>query len=310
MEQALDGGDTFCVVCRLASAQPEPVLCAVAGLVNRAPDGRPISIEGTITPASRAAACTHCREADIQGERKAKELTRNLLSILSHDIRSPLIGAIGMLQLLRRSGLDLKQRQYVTLASDSCESMLDMAKNILDFARIDSGRDTLCLKGMNLPEVAQSVLRLHQEQADRHGVTLVYECLGGFPGELLCDETKFRQVLGNLISNAIRFSEGGSVKTELSCARLPGRGHVVILEVTDTGIGFDMGQMRTMFDQFGQICLDGPARRQGAGLGLTIVKGLVELFEGALCAESHQGDGASFYVSFPAMEAQDEVNEK
>lgn len=292
-------GGSFTATCRLAAPAGPPVLATVSGSTVLDRFGRPSWVEGIITPRSGAAICCNCREAGAQAESKARELSRNILSVLSHDIRSPLIGVIGALQLLRRSGLDERQAEYAELASQSCERILDMAKNLLDFARIDSGRDTLNPAPLDVAAVADSVTGLHLEQAMRHGVFLDLETGPGLPKALLCDETKLRQILGNLISNAIKFAPGGSVGVRLDHAARPDGTVGVLVSVTDTGAGFDLAQTPAMFDQFSQLCRDPAARSQGAGLGLAIVKGLVDLFGGSICADSAPGRGASFHVCLP-----------
>jgi len=297
---AVSAGGRFNVSCRLQSQDSGPVLATVAGETVSGDDGKPSWIEGVITPRENARICNGCREAVIQGEKKAKEFCRNILSVLSHDIRSPLIGVIGMIQLLRKSGLNDHQSEYATVASESCERILELAKNLLDFAKIDSGKDILCIQPVDVATVVDSVTRLHLEHAKRRAVILEVETTPGFPAAVLCDEIKLRQILGNLISNAIKFTPAGSVKTTLSHARRPDGSVTVLVKVTDTGIGFDVAETRYMFDQFAQLCHDPQIRCMGAGLGLTIVKNLVALFGGAICADSEPGKGATFHVSFPA----------
>jgi len=300
VRECLQGGGKFEVACRLFHDGASPVLATVSGTVVNGPDGKPHFIEGVISPRRGAALCTGCREAIIQGEKKAKEFSKNILAVLSHDIRSPLIGVIGMLQLLRKSDLGEKQQECVTAASESCERILELAKNLLDFARIDSGQDSLNLQEVNLAGVVDSVAGMILDQAQRRGIFLDLEKDPDFPEALLCDEVKVRQILGNLLSNAIKFTPDGSVGVTLSHAPRPDGKATVILEVTDTGIGFDPDKTRFMFDQFAQLCHDRNLRHMGAGLGLNIVQGLVRLFGGDICAEARPGRGSSFRVSFPA----------
>jgi len=300
MRNAVSEGGRFNVSCRILSQDAGPVLATVSGETVSGVDGRTSWIEGVITPRLNGRICNGCREVIIQGERKAKEFSRNILSVLSHDIRSPLIGVIGMLQLLRKSGITGKQSEYVSMASESCERILELAKNLLDFAKIDSGKDMLRVQPVNVAAVADSVMRLHHEHAERLSVSLTMETPRDFPEMVLCDEIKLRQILGNLVSNAVKFTPSGSVTTTLSHARRPDGSINVLITVSDTGIGFDAAETRYMFDQFAQLCHDHKIRCMGAGLGLTIVKSLVELFGGAICADSEPGKGAAFHVSFPA----------
>lgn len=300
VRDAVSAGGPFSVSCRILSLDSSPVLATVSGRTVSGDDGRPSWIEGVITPSRNGRVCNGCREAIIQGERKAKEFSRNILSVLSHDIRSPLIGVIGMLQLLRKSGISGMQSEYVSMASESCERILELAKNLLDFAKIDSGKDMLCVQPVNVAAVTDSITRLHQEHAWRQSVSLIMETPPDFPAVVFCDEIKLRQILGNLISNAVKFTPSGSVTTTLSHAKRPDGRITVLITVSDTGVGFDVAETRYMFDQFAQLCHDHKIRCMGAGLGLTIVKSLVELFCGAICTDSEPGKGAAFHVSFPA----------
>jgi signal transduction histidine kinase len=300
VQQCVSTGAHINVSCRLDSGRSKPVPVLVSGKLIRDSSGSPSWIEGAIAPLPEPSGCSGCREAIFEGEKRAKEFCKNILTVLSHDIRSPLIGVIGMLQLLRKSGLTERQSEYASVASESCERILEFAKNLLDFARIDAGKDDLCLQEVNLPGVVDSIAGLHLEQAMRGSVFLDLETDPDFPAALLCDEAKVRQILSNLVSNAIKFTPSGTVRLSLTHARLPHEKVAVILEVSDTGIGFDLAKATFMFDQFAQMCQEESLRRLGAGLGLTIVKGLVELFGGAICVDSAVGEGSSFYVSFPA----------
>jgi hypothetical protein len=300
VRQSLRDGKDFSVACRLFHQDRAPVLATVSGKPIPDRDGKPCLVEGVISLGHEVPLCTNCREAIIQGEKKAREFSRNILSVMSHDIRSPIIGVIGTLQLLRKSGLNEKQSEFVTAASESCERILELAKNLLDLARVDSGQDALNLHEVNLPLVVNSVADVHLGQAERRGILLNLEVGPDFPETVWCDEIKFRQILDNLISNAIKFTPEGSVDISLTHAPAPDGKTIIILTVTDTGLGFDISQARLMFDQFAQICHNWELRRMGAGLGLSIVKSLVRLFGGSLCADSEPDLGTTFHVGFPA----------
>jgi signal transduction histidine kinase len=302
--RGLAGGTPFSINCRIRDRESRSRRVTVSGAAVPGADGAPGFVEGHIYEQNVAMVCTGCREIIAQGERQAKEFSKNILSVLSHDIRSPLIGVIGALQMMRRFGLDERQEELARAASHSCEQILELAKNLLDFARIDSGKDSLSPRGTNLAAVADSVASLHMEQTLTTGVFLDLEKDPGFPESLFCDEVKVRQIMGNLISNAFKFTPRGSVRITLTYAPRPDGRITVILEVRDTGVGFDPSRTRYMFDQFAQLCHGQTLGRSGgAGLGLTIVKGLVDLFGGAICAESGEGGGSSFVVSFPAETA-------
>jgi hypothetical protein len=300
LHECVSTGAHLSISCRLDSGRAKSVPVLVSGKLIRDNSGNPSWIEGTIAPLPEPPGCSGCREAIVEGEKRARDFCKNILAVLSHDIRSPLIGVIGMLHLLRKSGLNERQSEYASLASESCERILEFAKNLLDFARIDAGKDELSLQEVNLPGVVDSIASLHLDQAMRGSVFLDLETAPDFPATLLCDEIKVRQILSNLVSNAIKFTPSGTVRLSLTHARLPNGRVSVILEVTDTGIGFELANAKFMFDQFAQMCQEESLRRLGAGLGLTIVKGLVELFGGSICVDSAVGEGSSFYVSFPA----------
>lgn len=296
--QALRADGSFELACGISSFPSGCARVQVSGRHVRDARGNPVCIEGSIIALSQP---ENDPEALARSEQRAKELARNIVAVVSHDIRSPLIGVIGMLQLLRKAGLTERQQGYVTLASESCERILEMAKNLLDFARIDSGHDELRLGVTDVAAVADSVVSLHREHARGAGIALRLEVGEGFPRALLADEIKLRQILGNLISNAVKFSRQGEVLVELSHACLPRGRSALLAEVSDTGMGFDIARTRQLFDQFTQMCRDASSCRHGAGLGLTIVKGLVDLFGGSICASTQPGQGSTFHVFLPLV---------
>ncbi|GFK95399.1 Autoinducer 2 sensor kinase/phosphatase LuxQ [Fundidesulfovibrio magnetotacticus] len=296
--RGLHGKGRFVLTCALCGPDAGPVTACVSGRLVRDSQGKPSWVEGAVRLHREV---DDSPEALARSELRAKELAKNIVAVVGHDIRSPLIGVIGMLQLLRKSGLDPRQEEYATAASEACERILEMAKNILDFARIDSGKDELRLAPADMPAVVDSVVALHREQARRASIALVVEVEPDFPRTVLTDEIKLRQILGNLVSNAVKFAPGGEVHVSLSHAPL-GRGRVAaLLEVTDTGPGFDIAKAGMLFDQFAQLCRDPSHGRHGAGLGLAIVKALADLFGGSVCASSQEGEGATFHVALPIL---------
>lgn len=227
------------------------------------------------------------------------------LATMSHEIRTPLNGVLGMLQLARTTELDGEQREYVETAMTSARGLLRLLSDILDISRIESGRMPLEVADFDLGEVLQPIAAAFQREAEIKG--LRFACVADPAGaaRLAGDAGRIRQVLYNLVGNAIKYTERGEVELELFL--LPSRTAPGIMDlhlyVADTGIGIPADRLRDVFEIFTQV--DGSFARRfgGAGLGLSIVRHLVRLMDGGLSLCSEEGVGTEAHVVLPLPQA-------
>jgi signal transduction histidine kinase/ActR/RegA family two-component response regulator len=246
-------------------------------------------------------------EEELQQARRAAEeasrMKSDFLAVMSHEIRTPLNGVMGMLQLLERTPLEEKQKQYVETAQDSGKTLLELINDILEFSRIEAGKTGLREETFNPRRLFTGVADMFDPQARRKGVELKLHLDGGLPRVAQGDPHRLRQILFNLVGNAVKFTRQGEVAVE---ARAAVDEDVVLLEcsVRDTGPGLPQDKLNAVFEPFTQF--EGPFVRahQGTGLGLAIVKRLAALMDGEVVVDSQPGNGSTFTVRVRLKPAQ------
>jgi PAS domain S-box-containing protein len=232
----------------------------------------------------------------------ANRAKSDFLAAMSHEIRTPLNGVLGMATVLSGRLTDPVERSMVRVIRDSGEHLLSVINDILDLAKIEAGRLALDPRPIRLPDILTRVAALHQVAASGKGIGLTTTCFGGAEGEVRQgDEVRLIQILHNLIGNAIKFTDAGTVSVDIDCSARD----QISVRVSDTGIGMAPAEIARAFDEFSQGM--GGSRRShvGTGLGLPIVRRLARLMGGDVVLTSVPGQGvtATVWLKVPVLEA-------
>ena len=236
----------------------------------------------------------HLQEARTEAE-AASQAKSAFLANMSHELRTPLNGMLGMLALLETGRLDDQQADHLRTARQSATHLLDLLNDILDISKLESGRLEIVPHALDLPRLLQEVRSLMALGAAAKGLTLRLEVDPGVPTWVLADGKRLKQILFNLMNNAVKFTDRGEVALAVGAVPAPrGGGHALHFQVSDTGIGIDEAMRARLFQRFTQGDASTSRRYGGTGLGLEISRSLARLMGGDIGVDSTPGQGSRF----------------
>ena len=239
----------------------------------------------------------------VEARQQATEASRaksKFLATMSHEIRTPMNGVLGMSSLLSASELESSQREMVEMIQSSGQALLDILNDILDLAHIESGRFEVEETVYNPADLVRSLEMPYRLKANEKGLNFHLDIDPIADREAAGDPARVRQILSNVLSNAIKFTDRGEIRMRCLMTQKEDGRHVVCYEIGDTGIGMDSDLMSRIFMPFSQAESELARKNGGTGLGLAIAKKLAELMGGDIRVESAPGAGSVFWLDLPA----------
>jgi signal transduction histidine kinase/DNA-binding response OmpR family regulator len=256
-------------------------------------------LEGRVQ--QRTGELEEAKDAALQAAREAERANRSksaFLANMSHEIRTPMNAILGFTDILTGLVQDRQQRAYLKSIQTSGKSLLTLINDILDLSKVEAGRLELIYSAVNLPELCAEMETLFSQKLSEKNLEFVLDIDPGLPAALIVDEVRLRQILINLIGNAVKFTDEGSVRLAVRCEYPDAAKSTpdLVIEVADSGIGIPAEQQTSIFGAFEQRSGQNSDRYGGTGLGLAICKRLVELMGGEIQLDSREGQGSCFRV--------------
>jgi PAS domain S-box-containing protein len=264
--------------------------------VIRDDDGRPMFLQGIAFDITHLKKAGEVEEAKLAAE-AANRAKSEFLARMSHEIRTPLNGVVGMIDLLLSTGMTENQQRYANLAREAADSLMSVINDILDFSKIEAGKVEIEAVEFDLHKVIEDLTELLAPMAAKKDVALACLLRPEVPRRALGDPGRIRQVLTNLINNALKFTSRGSVSVRATLDTQDEKSHTIKILVEDTGIGIPADRLHRLFKSFSQVDSSTTRKYGGTGLGLAISKRLVELMGGEISIDSTVGVGTKFWFT-------------
>ncbi|MBX9850536.1 MAG: PAS domain S-box protein [Cytophagaceae bacterium] len=266
-------------------------------------DGKPVAVDGVARDITflKKASEELLKAKDI-AERSLR-VKESFLANMSHEIRTPMNGIIGMIDLMNETELDEEQKKFVQTIKKSSETLLRILNDILDLSKIEAGKMQLRLTSINLDSTIEKLYSLFYQQSATKGIGFSYTIEENVPRFILADEIRLLQILSNLTSNSIKFTDEGSVTIHITLEEKKGNTNKIKVEITDTGIGISEENQKMLFESFSQVDNSSTKAYSGTGLGLAISKELCKMMNGNIGVRTKLGEGSTFWFTFEAHES-------
>jgi ammonium transporter, Amt family len=296
LQEMSDQGRTLRFETRMRRKDGSIIWVSMNALAVRDAAGRLLYNQGTIEDVT-----LHRQQEERERAKKAAEAAcrakSEFLASMSHEIRTPLNGVIGMLELLQGAGLNERQAQFAHLARSSAGVLLSLVNDILDFSKIEAGKLELDCTEFNLHQLVEGTAQMFGESAGKKRLELTCCVEAGVPPMVRADPTRLRQVLCNLLGNAVKFTEKGGVSLHVAVEEDQADAALVRVSVRDTGIGIPQDRLHRLFQSFSQVDASTTRKFGGTGLGLAISMRIVQLMGGEIHVESVPDKGSTFWFS-------------